>query len=103
MGASALCPPVAVFCVLLAWSGLAWSADSPLRVLVSFSILQEIGGGEVAVTSLVGPDSDAHAFEPSPDQLRLLSGAQLFVVNGLGLEGWETRLIQSAQYRGPVL
>ena len=65
--------------------------------------MQQIGGGNVAVTNLVGPDSDAHAFEPSPDQLRLLSGAQLFVVNGLGLEGWETRLVQSAQYRGPVL
>jgi zinc/manganese transport system substrate-binding protein len=107
MGASALCRPVAVLCFLFAWCGFAWPADSALRVLVSFSILQdivqEIGGGAVAVTSLVGPDSDAHAFEPSPDQLRLLSGAQLFVVNGLGLEGWETRLVQSAQYRGPVL
>jgi len=107
MGASVLCRLIAVLCFLLAWCGFAWPADSALRVLVSFSILQdivqEIGGGEVAVTSLVSPDSDAHAFEPSPDQLRLLSGAQLFVVNGLGLEGWETRLVQSAQYRGPVL
>lgn len=92
---------------------LAWLAHdpaalaAPLRVVVSFSILEDIvhqiGAGDVAVTSLVGPDADAHVFEPSPDQARLVAHAQLFVVNGLGLEGWLTRLIQSAQYRGPVV
>lgn len=65
--------------------------------------MRQIGGGDVAVTSLIGPDSDAHVFEPTPDQARLLSKAQLFVVNGLGLEGWLTRLTSSAQYRGPVV
>src|SRR5262250_486770 len=89
------------FCIALAWCGHgALAAEPPVRVLVSFSILQdlvrEVGGANVAVTSLIGPDADAHVFEPSPDQLRLLAHAQLFVVNGLGLEGWETRLVQSS-------
>jgi zinc/manganese transport system substrate-binding protein len=97
-----------LFCVLFAYcGGGAWAAEPPVRVLVSFSILEdivhEIGGADVTVTSLIGPDSDAHVFEPSPDQLRVLAQAQLFVVNGLGLEGWETRLVQSAQYGGPVV
>jgi zinc/manganese transport system substrate-binding protein len=78
-----------------------------MRVLVSFSILEdivhEVGGTDVAVTSLVGRDANEHVFEPKPDQVRLLTRAQLFIVNGLGLEGWVTRLIQSAQYRGPVV
>ena len=107
MRPSGICRWLRLFCVLLAWCGAASAAEPPVRVLVSFSILedivQEIGGAAVAVTSLIGPDSDAHVFEPSPDQLRLLAHAQLFVVNGLGLEGWETRLVQSAQYRGPVV
>ena len=99
---------LAVLCFLLAWSGHDSSATEPLvRVVVSFSILediaQQIGGSDVVVTSLIGPDSDAHVFEPSPNQARLLASAQLFIVNGLGLEGWETRLVQSAQYRGPVV
>jgi zinc/manganese transport system substrate-binding protein len=42
-------------------------------------------------------------FEPKPDQARLLSQARLFVVNGLGFEGWLTRLTGAAQYRGPVV
>src|SRR5215469_11413011 len=82
------------------------AATAPIPVMVSFSILgdivRQIGGSDVAVTSLIGPDSDAHAFEPNPDQARLLSRAQLFVINGLGLEGWLTRLTGSAQYRGTI-
>src|SRR5215831_802768 len=82
-------------------------ASPPIRVVVSFSILgdfvNEIGGGDVAVTSLIGPDSDVHVLEPTPEQARLLANAELFIINGLGLEGWLTRLTQSAQYRGPVV
>jgi zinc/manganese transport system substrate-binding protein len=78
-----------------------------VRVVVSFSILEdiahEVGGPDVAVTSLIGRNANEHVFEPSPDQVRVLTRAKLFIVNGLGLEGWLTRLIQSAQYRGPVV
>src|SRR2546430_6872192 len=96
---------VAALCLMLAWcSQAAPAAAPPVRVVVSFSILDDIvrriGGGEVAVTTLIGPDSDAHVFEPNPDQARLLAKAQLFIVNGLGFEGWLTRLTRSAQFGG---
>jgi zinc/manganese transport system substrate-binding protein len=97
----------------LLWFVLAGAGDSslaaeaPVRVVVSFSILEdiarEIGGDDVAVTSLIGRDANEHVFEPSPDQVRLVARARLFIVNGLGLEGWLTRLVQSARYRGPVV
>jgi zinc/manganese transport system substrate-binding protein len=96
---------LAALCLMLAWCTQA--AAAPVRVVVSFSILEDIvrriGGGEVAVTSLIGPNSDAHVFEPNPDQARLLAKAQLFVVNGLGFEGWLTRLTRSAQFGGVVV
>src|SRR5262249_46195151 len=83
------------------------AAAPPVRVVVSFSILEDIvrqiGADDVAVTSLIGPDSDPHVFEPSPDQARLLSKTQLFVVNGLGFEGWLTRLTRSAQFGGVLV
>ena len=78
-----------------------------MPIVVSFSILEdivhEVGGNDVAVTSLIGRDANEHVFEPNPDQVRLLAQARLFIVNGLGLEGWLTRLIQSARYSGPVV
>jgi zinc/manganese transport system substrate-binding protein len=99
---------LAALCLVLFWPNQhPAAATPPIRVVVSFSILgdfvNEIGGVDVAVTSLIGPDSDVHVFEPTPDQARLLANAQLLVINGLGLEGWLTRLTQSAQYRGPVV
>jgi zinc/manganese transport system substrate-binding protein len=99
---------LAGLCLILVWSSpTAWATQPPIRVVVSFSILEdivhEVGGGDVVVTSLIGRDANEHVFEPSPDQVRLVAQARLFVVNGLGLEGWVTRLIQSAQYRGPLV
>ena len=99
---------LAALCLMLACcTQAATAAAPPVRVVVSFSILEDIvrgvGGDEVVVTSLIGPDSDAHVFEPNPDQARLLAKAQLFVVNGLGFEGWLTRLTRSAQFGGVVV
>ncbi|MBT2336787.1 metal ABC transporter substrate-binding protein [Variovorax paradoxus] len=83
------------------------TAPRPLRVVASFSILadmaREIGGSAVEVAALVGPDSDAHVFQPSPADARRLANAELVVVNGLGFEGWMDRLVRSSGYRGPVL
>jgi zinc/manganese transport system substrate-binding protein len=81
-------------------------ADAKLKVVASFSILGDIvknlGGDRVAVTTLVGPDGDAHVFEPTPADARAVAAADVVVVNGLGLEGWMERLIQSSGYNGPV-
>jgi zinc/manganese transport system substrate-binding protein len=85
----------------------AQAQAEPLPVVASFSVLgdmvRQIGGADVAVTVLVGPDSDSHVYEPSPSDTRRLATARLFVVNGLGLEGWIPRLIGSAGFTGRVV
>jgi len=82
-------------------------AGAPLRVVASFSILadmvREVGGAAVDVQSLVGPDADAHGFEPSPADARWLAQADVVAINGLGFEGWMGRLIKASGYRGPVV
>ncbi|WP_227370762.1 metal ABC transporter solute-binding protein, Zn/Mn family [Halomonas sp. M20] len=79
-------------------------AAEPLRVVTSFSILadmtRQVGGEQVEITSLVAPDSDIHAFSPSPTQARTLSQADVLIFNGLQLEGWLTRLIEASDYDG---
>jgi zinc/manganese transport system substrate-binding protein len=78
-----------------------------VNVVASFSILGDmvhrIGGDRVAVTSIVGPDSDTHVYDPRPADVAALAGADLFVVNGLGFEGWLDRLVGATGYEGPVL
>jgi zinc/manganese transport system substrate-binding protein len=75
-------------------------AEPTIKVVATFSILgdlvKNVGGERVEVTTLVGPNGDAHVYEPSPGDARTLRDAQLVVVNGLGLEGWMTRLIAAS-------
>ena len=66
-------------------------------------MVEQVGGEHVALTTLVGPDGDAHVFEPTPADAKALSQADLVVVNGLGLEGWMDRLIKASGYRGPIV
>lgn len=92
--------------VALGWHALAFGAEK-IPVVASFSILGDIvsniGGGRIAVSTLVGPDQDAHVFEPRPADVAKVSRAKLVVVNGLGFEGWMDRLVKSSGYRGPLV
>lgn len=80
---------------------------APLQVAASFSILgdivRNIGGERVSVVTLVGPDQDAHVFQPTPADVQKLAGTRLFFVNGLGFEGWLKRLQQASKYPGKVV
>jgi zinc/manganese transport system substrate-binding protein len=85
----------------------AANGAEPLRVVATFSILadlaREIGGERVRVDALVGPDGDAHVYQPSPADAKRLARAQVVVANGLGFEGWMARLVKAAGYRGEVV
>ncbi|MBV1730987.1 MAG: zinc ABC transporter substrate-binding protein, partial [Hydrogenophaga sp.] len=77
---------------------------APVKAVASFSILgdlvRQVGGDRVAVEVLVGPGSDAHVFQPTPAQARLVGQAQIVFSNGLGFEGWMSRLLGTASYKG---
>jgi zinc/manganese transport system substrate-binding protein len=80
-------------------------AQDKLPVVASFSILGDIvanvGGDRVAVKSLVGPNSDAHVYSPSPADAKTLADAKVVFTNGLGFEGWIGRLIKSSNTKAP--
>ena len=82
-------------------------AAEPLPVVASFSILgdlvQVVGGDRVKVTTLAGPDADAHEFAPSPAHAKAVLNTRLFVVNGLNFEPWAQKLAKSAGYKGETL
>jgi len=79
--------------------------DDKLKVLSSFSILTEmveaIGGDKVIVHNVVPIGTDPHEYQPRPNDIRFASGADLFVYNGLNLEGgekgWFTKLLRSVK------
>jgi zinc/manganese transport system substrate-binding protein len=95
-----------LFCVLLLIASPLHAAE-PLNVVASFSILGDfvrtIGGDRVNVTTLVGPDSDVHVYTPAPSDAKRIADAKLVIVNGLGLEGWLPRLVQSSGSKATIV
>jgi zinc/manganese transport system substrate-binding protein len=71
-----------------------------LKVVATFSILADlvknVGGDRVAVAALVGPNGDAHVYQPTPSDAKTLADAGLVLVNGLGFEGWLNRLVKAS-------
>jgi len=78
-----------------------------LNVVASFSILADfvknVGGDRINVTTLVGPNSDVHVYTPAPGDAKTVAAAKLVVINGLGLEGWLPRLLESSGSKAPIV
>jgi ABC-type Zn uptake system ZnuABC Zn-binding protein ZnuA len=62
----------------------------PLRVMATSTFLadvaQNVAGDRFTVESLAPRDTDIHAFEPTPRDVATVSGSDLFILNGGGLE-----------------
>jgi len=88
----------------LLWPALARSQASRPVVVSSFTILADfvraIGADDVESASLVPPDGDPHEFQPRPAHLNRIRSATAVVENGLGLEGWLSRLVQASGFHG---
>ncbi|MGL6069909.1 metal ABC transporter substrate-binding protein [Craterilacuibacter sp.] len=95
---------IALSVLLMALPLAAWAK---LPVVASFSIIadmtKEIGGERIDVITLVGPNQDAHVFQPKPADVKRIGEAKVFVVNGLGYEGWMGRLTRAANFKGQLI
>lgn len=62
------------------------------------SLVEQVGGDRARVATLIGnPDTDPHAYEPTPADARLVSDARYVVVNGAGYDPWASRLLDATQ------
>ena len=88
-----------LLCLLLLIASPLHAAER-LNVVASFSILgdfvRNVGGDRLNLTTLVGADGDVHVYTPAPGDAKRIAEAKLVIVNGLGLEGWLPRLVQSS-------
>src|SRR3954465_8006552 len=82
-------------------------AQEKVQIVASFSILgdfsKNVGGDRVDVTTLVGPNSDVHVYTPAPADAKKIADAKLVIINGLGLEGWLPRLVQSSGSKAAIV
>ncbi|MDQ3316754.1 MAG: zinc ABC transporter substrate-binding protein, partial [Actinomycetota bacterium] len=72
--------------------GQGGSGDGSVNVVATYSILgnlvENVGGEDVELTTLVGPNGDAHTFEPAPSDNANLAEADVVFENGLEFETW---------------
>jgi len=90
----------------LALTALPAAAADELKIVASFSILgdmvEQVAGDAATVTTIVGPDADAHVYQPSVADARAVAQADIIFVNGLGFETWSDTLIAESGSKASV-
>ncbi|HSZ38143.1 MAG TPA: zinc ABC transporter substrate-binding protein [Acidimicrobiales bacterium] len=81
-------------------SSMAAASDSPVHVVAAENfwgdIASQIGGRDVAVTSLItNPNADPHLFETDAHDAALLAQAQVVIENGAGYDSWMGSLLSA--------
>lgn len=80
---------------------------APLKVVASFTVIADfaknVGGDRVNITTIVGPDGDAHVYEPSPADAVAMAGADVVLVNGLHFEGFLQRLVDASATKAAIV
>lgn len=81
------------------------AADLKIAVLhpLLADLARQVGGDQVEVVDLIGPTGDPHHFEPTPEDLKRAGDAKLYLVSGMGLEGYLPKLRAILGDRAKVL
>ncbi len=83
------------------------AAGGALKVVTTTTILadlvRQVGGDRVSVESLVPKGGEVHTFDPTPSDVRRISGAGVIFLNGLGLDDWLANLVEDAGTGAPVV
>jgi zinc/manganese transport system substrate-binding protein len=68
------------------------------------SIAAQVGGDRVEVTSVISsPATDPHDYEPTAVDARILAGAQMVIVNGIGYDPWASKLVAANPVDGRIV
>jgi zinc transport system substrate-binding protein len=74
-------------------------AGNRIPVAASFFAMKEIteaiGGDKVYVETIIPDGAEPHDYELRPDDVKKIAAARLFVYNGLGMEPWAEKTVQS--------
>lgn len=61
------------------------------------SLAAQLAGTKASVRSIiVNPGTDPHSYQPSARDARMVAGANMAIVNGVGYDDWATQLLQGS-------
>ncbi|MEO0796678.1 MAG: metal ABC transporter substrate-binding protein [Verrucomicrobiota bacterium] len=91
----------------LATGLLPFSLWARVEVVAANAIIadwvEQIGGDQVAITTLVEAGEDPHHFEPSPRMIRKLAKADIIIEFGQGMEPWLEDLIAASDTSAQII
>ncbi|WP_457299373.1 zinc ABC transporter substrate-binding protein AztC [Phyllobacterium sp. P5_D12] len=103
----ALKPAAGLNVILLLTASYSPASAEALKVVSSFTVISDfaknVGGDKISLTTLVGPDGDAHVYEPKPSDAAAVAGADVVLVNGLHFEGFLPRLVEASATKAPIV
>jgi zinc/manganese transport system substrate-binding protein len=68
------------------------------------SIASQLGGNKVAVTSIISnPDTDPHTYQPTANDGRSITTAEMVIYNGIGYDPWVQKLLATNSGAGPTV
>ena len=77
-----------------------------IDVVASFSILgdmvEQVAGNRANITTIVGPDADAHLYTPNAGDAVAVTEADLIITNGMGFETWSATLIETSGTKATI-
>ncbi len=59
-------------------------------------LVKEVAGNRLKVVSLVGPNADAHEFEPRARDVEAIADAKVVFTSGAGIDSWADGLIENS-------
>ncbi|MBA0196406.1 metal ABC transporter substrate-binding protein [Pectobacterium brasiliense] len=92
---------IALPCALLLLASTSAQAVEKLKVITTFTIIQDIAqniaGDAATVESITKPGAEIHDYQPTPRDIVKTQSAQLVLWNGMNLERWFTRFFENVK------
>ncbi|MDY4373725.1 metal ABC transporter substrate-binding protein [Pectobacterium carotovorum] len=92
---------MALPCALLLLASTSAQAAEKLKVITTFTIIQDIAqniaGDAATVESITKPGAEIHDYQPTPRDIVKTQSAQLVLWNGMNLERWFTRFFENVK------
>ncbi|WP_233964537.1 metal ABC transporter substrate-binding protein [Pectobacterium versatile] len=92
---------IALPCALLLLASTSAEAAEKLKVITTFTIIQDIAqniaGDAATVESITKPGAEIHDYQPTPRDIVKTQSAQLVLWNGMNLERWFTRFFENVK------
>ena len=76
------------------------SIDKPTIICTlfpQFDFARNIAGDTANVVMLLTPGMEAHMYDPTPADMKMIAGSDIFIYTGDAMEGWAAQIVESLE------